>query len=215
MIDITELPGDLQDYIWSKFHSDLRKRMGTIQYHLLKLVLTEANVICVLDWMAHMLQYPNIKPQKAILLVGPQGCGKNLFATLLTLLFGHDHVFRTTTLSEHFNESMEGKTLVHLDGCDIRNELPHIYSLISDKMFTIRRFGQHPYDVPSYHRVLLTIEFFSPLLIHSKAFQQHFTIVLCESVSFSPEEFYGAMNDPIQLAAFRQHLMERQVSPEL
>ena len=126
MIDITELPDDLQCLIWSKWLA---------KYH------TNQNVTYVLDWMAHMLQYPNIKPKKAILLVGPQGCGKRLFATLLTLLIGKDHSIQTTTLSEHFNQSMEGKTLVHLNGCDIRNELPRIYSLISEHMYTIEAMG--------------------------------------------------------------------------
>ena len=208
MLDTTQLPTDLQESNWTEYHNGLRNRMQSLQYHIRTLCLTDANADNVLDWMAHMLQYPNVKPQKCIILVGPQGCGKTLFATLLTLLLGQDNVYQTNTLRMRFNHEMEGKMLVPLDECDLSNELPNIKSLVSDQSIIINRPFQNFHSSPSHHRVLITAN-------HSNAFQRRFTVIPCGSVSFNPQEFHTAMNDPVKLAELRQHLMQRSVALDL
>ena len=216
MLDTTQLPTDLQESVWTEYHNQLRNRMQSLQYHIRTLCLTDANADNVLDWMAHMLQYPNVKPPKGIILVGPPGCGKSLFAELVTLLLGQDNVYRTYTLREHFNHEMEGKMLVHLDECDLRDKLPEIRTLVSHQSITIRRPSQQPYNVPSHHRVLITTnKVLSPLLNHSNAFQRRFTVIPCGSVFFNTQVFHEAMNDPVKLAELRQHLMQRSVTPDL
>ena len=214
MLDTTQLPTDLQESIWTEYHNQLRNRIQSLQYHIRTLCLTDGNSDLVLNWMAHMLQYPNVKPQKGIILVGPPRCGKTLFATLLSLLSGQDTVYQTNTLRMQFNHEMEDKTLVHLDECDLRDELPEIRTFISDQNITINRPFQQPYNVPSHHRVIITTNTLSPLLNHSNAFQQRFTVIPCGSVSFNPQEFHTAMNDPVKVAELRQYLMQRSVRPD-
>ena len=61
----TQLPDDLQESIWTHYHDGLRDRIyrTCLQSHIRTLCLTDANTDIVLDWMAHMLQHPNVKPQ--------------------------------------------------------------------------------------------------------------------------------------------------------
>ena len=64
MIDIIELPSELREMIWTKYRDDLRTRRA--DYVLRDLVgqihalcQTDAELNFVLDWMAHMIQFPN------------------------------------------------------------------------------------------------------------------------------------------------------------
>ena len=66
----------------------LRDRMTTILDQIRTFCLVDENADRLLDWMAHMLQFPYIKPQRGIVLAGPPHCGKTSFARFLTLLLG-------------------------------------------------------------------------------------------------------------------------------
>eukprot|EP00966_Prymnesium_polylepis_P280845 6489242-Prymnesium_polylepis.1 len=156
--------------------------------------------------MAHMLQYPSVKPPKGIVLVGPPGCGKSLFATFLTLLLGQENVSRTTTLRMG---RLEGNTLIHVDKCDLHEELGQIYGLLTTQTVAVTTSpDQDPDTFPSQHRVLITINNMSPLLNHSIAFQQRFIVIPCGCTQ-DPAAFHAAMHDPLQIEAFCQVLMKR------
>jgi ABC-type cobalamin/Fe3+-siderophores transport system ATPase subunit len=167
-----------------------------------------------------MLQHPNNKPGKAIVLVGPPGCGKSLFAALLTLLLGGSNVvrvqgrmlIRSTRASE--GAFHQGCPLVHLEDCDIRNELPFIIGLLLSPVRAVSRSPfEDPEPVSSYDRVLATTNSVSPLLAHSIEFQQRVLLVPCDVAN--AQDFHVEMHDPVKMAAFRQYLMRREVAPEL
>lgn len=206
MIHTTHLPTDLQESIWKAYCVGLQER------YILKYAppfldpiheLLQGSSNLVLDWMAHMLKCSHVKPAKAIVLIGPLGCGKGLFANLLRLLLGQENVSRTTTMQQ---ARLDGTILVHIDECNLQEELSMIRDLLDPY--------QGPHIVPSYHRVFVSINFCSPLLNHSNAFHQRFTCIPCGRVQH-PADFHAAMHDPVKITAFHQHLMKRQVSPEL
>ena len=213
MIHTIQLPTDLQESIWTEYCNGLRYRMS-LMHSIRTFCLTDANADYILDWMAHMLQYPSVKPQKGIILVGQPCCGKSLFAELLVLLLGQDNVHQRPFRLGRINYLIEGKRLVRLEDWNIRNRLPQIHQLISDQNITIQRRFQDPYNVPSHHRVLITTNMLSLVLNHSNAFQR-FTVIPCGSVFFNTQVFHEAMNDPVKLAELRQHLMQRSVTPDL
>ena len=123
------------------------------------------NVVCgndetkmkgLLHWMSQMLAEPEKNPDKAILLIGPPGCGKNTFARLMERLLGETKVFSTccprSDVWGRFNYGMKDTLLVH-----ITDPLPAMmydrqFNLfISDSTLVIR--GEQE---DSYHRCLIT-----------------------------------------------------------
>jgi hypothetical protein len=215
MIDVAELPHELQEAIWAEYRTGVCARRA--EYVRRTAGLDSIRTLCqsdadfdrVLDWMAHMLQYPNVKPQRGIVLVGPPCCGKSRFADLVAQLLGQNNVLRSNTLRNRFNELLDGMTLVTLDGCNVSEEIAHINSLISDQAITIRRPYQGAVVIPSFHRVLVTVNLLSPLLYHSILFQQRFTVIQCGTVNH--QEFHEAMHDPVKMSCFRECLMQRQI----
>ena len=214
MVDVAELPHELQELIWTAYRDGLRTRRAEyfitfIWYHIRTLCQSDDDFNRILDWMAHMLQYPNIKPQRAIVLVGPPHCGKTLFADFVTLLLGQNNVWRCNTLRNRFNDFLDGMTLVTLDGCNVSEEIAQINRLVSFNNVSIRRRYHDTILVPSFHRVLVTANLLSPLLYHSIPFQQRFVVIPCGTVN--GQEFYEAMHDPSKMSHFRQYLVERYV----
>ena len=215
MVDVAELPHELQELIWTEYRDGLHTRRA--DYVLRTVILDHIRTLCqsdddfnrVLNWMAHMLQYPNIKPQRGIALVGPSRCGKTLFVNLVTLLLGQNNVSRSTTLRNRFNNFLEGTTLVILDGCNFSEEIAQINRLVFNRTITIRRGYHDAIVVQAFHRVLVTANLLSPLLYHSIPFQQRFIVIPCGTVN--GQEFYEAMHDPIKMSHFRQYLLERHV----
>lgn len=213
MIDILQLPTDLQESIWEAYCVGLRERC-TPKYVTLLLdqlhALMPGHAHRVLDWMAHMLKYPNVKPARGVVLVGPPGCGMSLLADLLTLLLGQENVSRSTTLR---TARLDGTTLVHIDDCNLRDELEDAVGLLTTQTIAVSTSpGQDPRFFPSKHRVLVTSNIVPPLLHHSNAFHERFVLIPCGSVQH-PADFHATMNDPVKIAALRKHLMKRPESP--
>ena len=217
MVDVAELPHELQELIWTEYREGLRTRRVEYFIRINRVILDHIRTLCqsdddfnrVLDWVAHMLQSPNIKPQRGIVLVGPPRCGKTLFADFVTLLLGQNNVWWSNTLRTFFNEFLDGMTLITLDGCNVSEEIAQINRLVSHKKVSIRRRYHDAILVPSFHRVLVTANLLSPWLYHSIPFQQRFTVIPCGTVN--GQEFYEAMHDPIKMSHFRLYLLERHV----
>ena len=77
---------------------------------------TETEVL--LNWMSQMLVSPETKPDKAIAIFGPRGCGKGVFGHLLRSLLGTTKVIDTSRpdwdVWGRFNDGMAGSLLVHI-----------------------------------------------------------------------------------------------------
>lgn len=195
MIDILELPVELRESIWTEYRNGVRKRLAMQRFTR---ALGQDGASTVLDWMAHMLQYPLANPGKAIVLE-KAGSFTTTFVELLSLLLGRDQVVERTTLRHLSDEHLDGTTLIHLAVANLSEELPRLNRLV-----TLR-------TTPPTHRVLITTNALSPLLRHSIPFHLHYTVITCGTTSVP--EFRDAIRDPAHVAALREHLMHRPVPP--
>ena len=110
----------------------------------------------VLDWMAGMLTHPNVKPEQALAVVGPQGSGKSFFAEIVMRVVGPEKAVTTSNLMSLFKHAeLENKILVHYTE-PARFVRAAFKSLLSDQTISIRAPKRDPIVAPSYHRVLIT-----------------------------------------------------------
>ena len=123
------------------------------------------------DWMKGLLVTPEIKPHKAIALVGPPGCGKHAVAELLRRMLGGG----TVLMGEPYSWIPPGTNLMdrtrRFDGhtenalvvcflepppTNIFGTLPSLPVLLFDAAICVKERYQPVRVVPSFHRVLLT-----------------------------------------------------------
>jgi len=74
----------------------------------------------VLNWMAHCVQFPNIKTKVALVLMSKPGAGKGVIVQKFSKIFGSKYYLHCNdfeTILGNFNSQLEGKFLVFLDEC--------------------------------------------------------------------------------------------------
>jgi hypothetical protein len=166
----------------------------------------------MLDWMAHMLQHPEVKPKKGIILVGSNG--KAHYLEVLKALIGGERLFVTNTLIKRYQTGLDGSILVALSGSNIiLKELAIVKKFISDTRIMIDRNRNFREFIRSHHRVLLATHTpLPPFLKHSNDFHKYFTVIPCGMVD--ELVFSAAINDGEQIASLCKSLMERDISVE-
>ena len=161
---IADLPQDIQSHVWDIFTESLHERQ---RQHERQVLFDRIDSLCdhdtaareyLLDWMAHMVQFPHHKPAKAVVLVGHCHRSKDFLITVLTRLVPTLHTSdpRRDVYGKQ-NGLMEGTRLVVIEDAK-RLHIPDLKSLISDSDIVIRERGRGDRLVPSSHRVVLTID---------------------------------------------------------
>ena len=162
---IAELPHDVQNFVWDTFTVGINDRREMWRTRVIEGLLHHLDALCggdvgtreyLLDWLAHLVQFPNKKPTRALLLVGNEESGKYLLITLISRLVP---TLQTQDPRQDvygkFNPLMETVKVVVLENVN-RPNLSALASLISDNDINIRKRGSSAL-IPSYHRVLLTV----------------------------------------------------------
>jgi hypothetical protein len=137
--------------------------MATIYNHIKILCDNDIPIFeCILDWVAHILQYP---AKKSIIptFISKQGAGKGTFMELLARLIGRKQVLMTAHPSRDawgdFNALMQSVLLVNLNEMSKKETLEsegRIKALITDPTLTINSKGINQYVIKSYHRFIIT-----------------------------------------------------------
>ena len=211
---IADLPHDVQGHVWEAYREGLHARANMHCQRVAAQIIDHIRVLCnddrascehLLDWMAHMLQHPAVKPRRAVLLLGHEPCGKimlvNLLSRLVPLLETRDP--RADVLGK-YNPLMEGALLVVMDEPERlpREQLAH---LISDTTLQIRRFRRNARILPSHHRFLLLAA------ESSRADRRVFTIQCSEECMGGNEKFLTEVFTTNALDTFRDFLLSRAV----
>jgi len=115
------------------------------------------------------------------------------------------------TAMPKFNDFLEDNILVHFIYHDWRSGLANIEHLITSQRITVKRPSSALYEIPSFHRVLVTTKVLSPILVLSTVFQQLFDVIRFRGAGPHCDSFYAAMQDPDKMTEFCRHLRERHV----
>lgn len=132
----------------------------------------------LLDWMAHMLQFPGEKPAVAIVMRGREGVGKGVFMRAIRALVGDSNYSQFTSaeqLMNKFNAHIHEKICVFADEVIWGGDKKHrglLYSLISEPQVTVERKFMSPISMRSCVRLgIATNEFWAaPTTLDARRF---------------------------------------------
>ena len=117
----------------------------------------------LLDWMAQMLQYPEIKPGAMPVIQSKPGAGKNSLIDILTRILGKNKVWECVDPQRDIFGSHNGKMrdafLINVNEAGIKDfsgALGKLKSLVTEPFVSIRAMYQDVTILPSYHRLILT-----------------------------------------------------------
>lgn len=214
---IHALPHDVQELVWDAFKEGVHARLRERHRRLAATLLEQVDALCdhdaaardfVLDWVAHMLKWPEHKPHKALVLVGRERCGKNALVALLSRLVPtlqtHDarrHVFG------RYNAPMASARLVVLEDAAWRQSAGPIKSLICDTHLVVGGV----YVEPSSHRVLMMAdECPTDPTFHGRCVPVH-----CSGAQDLAAVLYEVLTTPGALDEVRALLLARPVGPSV
>lgn len=103
----------------------------------------------LIQWMAHIVRYPENKTGVAIVLSGEEGVGKSIIAEYFGRIFGpyYKRIDSGSRITGHFNSQFEECLLCNADEAVCvyeRKSLGALKSLVADKEFTYERKGYDP-----------------------------------------------------------------------
>jgi hypothetical protein len=114
----------------------------------------------VVNWMAHLVQHPDEKPEVALVLRGGKGVGKTIVASVLGRLLGSHYLLTANRrfLTSNFNGHMESLLLLALDEAFWSGDKAAegvLKDLITGSTHLIEHKGKEPYTVENLLRIII------------------------------------------------------------
>jgi hypothetical protein len=134
----------------------------TFLNHLRIVLGTPEMYTYITEYIAHLCQYPGIKPGTVPCFVGLSGTGKSSIFVVLKDMLGEKKVKVSSTPERDvwgtFNDMLEGKILVVLEELEKKigkDGLEKFKDLITNDSITINGKNQKPYESNSFHRFMI------------------------------------------------------------
>ena len=111
----------------------------------LKVILDYIEMLCshnpedktsLIDWMRQIVEQPGVRPGRAPALYGPQGCGKSMFARLLSALLGNKNVVHAPPPQQFDMQNHQHRFLFVFE--EYGGGRDDLRSLMSDDMIRVR-----------------------------------------------------------------------------
>lgn len=175
----------------------------------------------MLNWLAHMFQFPMEKPGVGIILRSDkQGAGKGTLYKFLENMLGHRNVMMVNSMRKlvgGFNMHIEHAFLIFMDEASWggnRMDNGELLSMVTEKTLPIEGKGVDMRSVKSYHRFLLATNNDWPVPIVSTD-RRWFVPAIDESY-VGNMGYFSALNDLANnvdcAAAFVDYLLDRDLS---
>jgi hypothetical protein len=148
-------------------------------YHLKEILCAsdEGSYECLLNWMAHAMQYPGEKPGFGIFLQSTdEGTGKGIGGEfIMKIQFGAENFIRINNsqelLGEH-NKHLANKIITFADESFFvgnKDDARKLKNFITQETIRIRPLYFDSFEVPSYHRVIASTNDLHHIRAHSKS----------------------------------------------
>ncbi len=180
----------------------------------------------LLNWLAHMVQFPWDKPGTALVLVGVQGTGKTYLGEGIMLpIIGKRHSMQTNSMAEitsNFNVRADNKILIQC------NEALHSYqkdtasklkSLITDSTMRIEPKGINAFDKPNHvHYMFTSNEETAAMFIDPTPQERRFTVLQVSPDRASDVQYWSELREWVKLNLskihrfLRLHLVDKELA---
>lgn len=172
----------------------------------------------IMDWLAHLVQFPDEKINFGILLQSPTSIGKSAILNVMSNILGMSNVnpnLQTSALMSDFTEWMSGKMLVCIEEIkDWEHKFKiynHMKDLITGATVRINPKGLPAYSIPNRTNFfcLTNYEDAIPMDDNDRRFIIHFS-----KAKFQSKEYYDELYRRVDeySGAVRQLLLKRDVS---
>jgi hypothetical protein len=212
---------DIENYSYDEVDN------SAIEYMVnhIKILCNNDEKICeqMLDWLAHLFQYPQYKSYVPIF-SGKQGSGKNMLLEWISKIMGHKKYFETTKPERdvwgNFNPIMLDCYLVHL--CEFSRKNSYAYeaeikNIVTDSTITINDKNKSPFVIDSYHRFIGSTNSNDPIPL--EASNRRYMIIMTSSEKIGDKEYFQQgfdyLNDTRAMYSMYKFLKERNVPKRL
>jgi len=173
----------------------------------------------LLDWMAQMFQYPEIKPGAMPVIQSKPGAGKNSLIDILTRILGKSKVWECVDPQRQIfgthNGKMRDAFLININEAGIKDfsgALGKLKSLVTEPNVSIRAMYQDVIIIPSYHRFILTTN--ETYAIGTEAGDRRLGIIAASNDLVGNKDFWDSFRKDVldserALRTFYDYLMER------
>ena len=136
-------------------------------------VMSEMESTFFLDWLAHMIQYPEYKPGIMVILTGLPGTGKSILGEIIASMLGSQSAVSVETSAftdSSFNSLFSRKLFVVINEFEASTRqdkkfLSKLKSWVTDSTYMINAKGAQQRTERSYHRYMATTNSNFPLPI--------------------------------------------------
>jgi len=173
----------------------------------------------MLNYLAHMIQFPELKPGVMPVLVGGQGTGKGTFYQLLLALWGHTSlmVSNVQDVVGQFNAAMERNFVIFMDEAMFsgdRKAQDRLKSMITETTITVEQKFQPRRTITSYHRFFAASNHRHFAQVDGD--DRRFLFLRVSDGRKRDHEYWsrvhGAIGDPLVIAALAHHLRTRDLT---
>ena len=168
------------------------------------------NVICcgnmshykwILNHFAHLVQYPDKKPETAIVVRGEKGAGKSLIFDVMGKLVKDNYILTAEKrmLLGNFNSHMETVLLFQFEEAFWAGDKQaegKLKLLITSKLHMIERKGYEPYMVGNYARIYITSN--NDWVVPATVDERRFAIFECLNTRVNDKAYFKALFDQLE-----------------
>jgi hypothetical protein len=213
--------------LWSGFKSKPIKNNDLIKPIINHIKYVWANNIkerfqYIINWLAKIIQEPWRKNGTVIVLIGGQGCGKNILCNfLMDNLIGEKYsttINNLNTITKRFNCLLEHKILITLDEVsNVKNNYHKTFdilkSLITEKTQKIERKGLDPIIIDDFCNYIMLSNNYYPVKV--EGMDRRYAIFNCSNKYIKNKDYFQKLKDSFTentANAFMDYLMNIDIS---
>jgi hypothetical protein len=177
----------------------------------LDFMLNHIHILCGRDkevsdymerWIGQMILYPEVKTTCPVF-ISEEGAGKGSLLKLFVKMLGQGRVFETADPSRDvwgsFNGRMASAFLVNLNELSKKDTIDSegkMKALITDPRISINNKGVNQFEIPSYHRFIITTNKEEP--VNTTKDDRRKLIVRCSDELCGNTEYFSKFNDFVE-----------------